>query len=351
MKKKITISDVAREAGVSISTVSNYLNGREELLRPDTRKRVERAISDLEYRPNPVARQLKTGNSPFIGLIVPSVANPFYGVFAQYVESAAAELGYHVLLGNCSRDPGKEKEFAEQLFNYGVRGVVFGSSLVDVSYLSDLIKEGLRLVTFDRSSAQGEKMAFDAVGVDNWQGMYIATRHLLGLGHRRIGFVSGPIKTISRINRLEGYKKALIDAGIEPDPDIIWQMDVSAGYGDSDAIRIGRKATQQLLASPNPPTAIVAINAMFAMGVYSGAREMGVSIPDELSVVGFDDIDLAEIVNPPLTTIRQPLADMASKAVELLVNRLDGKHDGDGICHTFPAELVVRHSTDKPKAR
>ncbi|RME09145.1 MAG: LacI family transcriptional regulator [Ardenticatenia bacterium] len=347
--QKITIADVARRANVSPSTVSNYLNGRVERMRADTRERIKRAIEELGYRPNPVARQLKTGHAPFIGLIVPSVANPFYGIFARHVEAMALENGYQVLLGNSDRDPQRERRYAEELWNYGVRGIVFGSSLTHLTHLEDLIKQGLRVVAFDRSMRSEDKVLMDSVGVDNAHAMRMATRHLLGLGHRRIAFVSGPIRTVSRLDRLAGYREALRDAGIDPDPDLVWQGEPFAGFGDFDAVQLGRQAAHELLTLSNPPTAIVAVNDMYAFGVYAGARDLGLRIPDDLSVVGFDDIDLTEVVEPPLTTIRQPIAEIAAKAVSLITQRLEGDDDTPYQYHVLPAQLVVRRSTAQPR--
>lgn len=346
---KVTIADVARLANVSPSTVSNFLNGRTERMRPDTRERVERAIAQLGYRPNQAARQLKTGHAPFIGLVVPSVANPFYGIFARHVEESALANGYQVLLGNSDRDPERERRYAEELWSYGVRGMVFGSSLTHLSHLADLIERGLHVVAFDRPIQDADQVVIDGVGVDNAQGMRLATRHLIGLGHRRIAFVSGPIRTVSRLDRLAGYKSALMDAGIEPDPDLIWQGETREGFGDSGAVQLGRQAAHELLSLPNPPTAIITINDMYAFGVYAGAKELGMSIPDDLSVVGFDDIDLTEVVEPPLTTIRQPIADIAAKAVSLIITRLEGGQEMPYQYHVLPAQLIVRRSTARPR--
>lgn len=349
MSKKVTIADVAERAKVSPSTVSNYLNGRIDRMRPNTRERIERAIAELGYRPNPVARQLKTGHAPFIGLIVPSVANPFYGVFARHVEEEALACGYQVLLGNSDRDPERERRYAEELWNYGVRGIIFGSSLTNLSHLADLIEQGLHVVAFDRPLQHADQVIIDGVGVDNVQAMRVATRHLLGLGHRRIAFVSGPIRTVSRLDRLAGYKNALRDAGIEPDPDLIWQGEALGGFGDFGAVQLGRQAAHELLSLPNPPTAIVAVNDMFAFGIYAGARDLGLKIPDDLSVVGFDDIDLTEVVEPPLTTVRQPIPDIAAKAVSLITRRLEEDGDIPYRYHTLPAQLIVRRSTARPR--
>ncbi len=319
-------------------------------MRPDTQRRVEEAIAQLGYHPNQAARQLKTGYAPFIGLIVPSVANPFYGIFARYVEEYALANGYQVLLGNSERDPERERRYAEELWSYGVRGIVFGSSLTHLSHLADLIDRGLHVVAFDRASQDTDLVAIDGVGVDNAQGMRLATRHLIGLGHRRIAFVSGPIRTVSRLDRLAGYKSVLVEAGIELSTHLIWQGEAHDGFGDSSAVQLGRQAAHELLTLPDPPTAIIAINDMYAFGVYAGARDLGLRIPDDLSVVGFDDIDLAEIVEPPLTTIRQPIADIAAKAVSLVIRRIRDHQDVPRHHnHILPAQLIVRRSTAHPR--
>ena len=346
MAEKVTITDVAQLAGVSISTVSNMLNGRSKRMRPSTQERIENAINELGYTPNQAARQLKTGYSPIIGLIVPSVANPFYGIFAHQVETAALASGYQVLLGNSSRNPEREKKYAEELWGYGVRGIIFGSSLTDLGHLDNLIARGLHVVAFERSSQEGDQTLIDSVGIDNNLVSRLAVKHLLSLGHRRIGFLSGPIRTVNRIERLAGYQATLAEAGIEPDPELIWDVVPSSGnYGDAHAVELGRQGTQELLSRPNPPTAIFAINDMFAFGAYLGARDLGLSIPADLSVVGMDDIPLTEIVHPPLTTVRQPIAQLADRAVERLIARLQGTIQETQGHQILRGQLVVRSST------
>lgn len=346
MTEKVTITEVARLAGVSISTVSNLLNGRSQRMRPATKTRIVDAIEKLDYTPNQAARQLKTGHSPIIGLIVPSVANPFYGIFARHIEAAALKCGYQVLLGNSERDPEREKRYAEELWGYGVRGIIYGSSLVEYSHLENLIAKGLHVVAFERSTQSDDQMPIDSVGTDNYLASRLATKHLLSLGHKRIGFLSGPIRTVSRMERLEGYKKALEEADLEANPDLIWDIAPNGGsYGDADAVALGRQGTQELLSRVNPPTAIFAINDMFAFGAYAGAQDLGLSIPSDLSVVGVDDITLTEIVQPPLTTIRQPIEKIADMAIERLVARLQGTlMEGQGHQVLRP-QLIVRSST------
>ncbi len=343
--EKITISDVARRANVSPSTVSNLLNGRTERMRPSTRERILQAIKELGYTPNMAARQLKTGQTSIIGLIVPSVANPFYGVFARYVEDAALEKGYQVLLGNSERDPEREINYAETLWGYGVRGVIFGSSLLRLSHLQPLLEQGLYVVAFDRPAQQGDPVAIDSVGVDNRQVTRLAVKHLLALGHRRIGFVSGTLQTVSRLERLEGYRQTLREAGIEPDPTLIWEGVSTGTFGDAEAFDLGRQGAHTLLSLPQPPTALITINDMFAFGVYAGARDLGLRIPEDVSVVGIDDIALSEIVHPPLTTIRQPVREIARLAVERLIGRLQESEDSPPGHQMLSPQLVVRAST------
>jgi len=348
MISKITISDVARRAGVSASTVSNFLNDRQGQMRPSTQKRIEQAISDLGYKPNQTARQLKTGFVPVLGLIVPSVANPFYGVFARYVELAALELGFKVFLGNSERDPERERSYADELWSYGVRGVILGSSLTSLAHLNDLIEQGLNVMVFDRPGQRTHNIPVDSVSVDNVNAARLAIQHLLDLGHRRIGFLSGSIKSINRMDRLEGYRSALCDANIEPDPALIWEGSPSTTqFGDAEAVELGQVGTRQLLSAANPPTAIFAINDMYAFGAYAAARDLGISIPGELSVVGFDDIVLTEVVQPPLTTIRQPIREITRIAVERMIGRIQGSVTGPVEHQSLPATLVVRASTAK----
>jgi DNA-binding LacI/PurR family transcriptional regulator len=345
MSNNVTIVDVARVAKVSVSTVSNLLNGRDERMRPSTKERILAAIEELGYTPNQAARQLKTGQASILGLIVPSVANPFYGVFAREVEKAALDLGYQVLLGNSERDPERERTYAEELWSYGVRGMIFGSSLVAFTHLYDLIQRGLRVMAFDRPGQAADQIPIDSIGVDNIQAARLATKHLLALGHRRIGFLSGPIRTVSRMDRLAGYRTALEEAGVAYDPQLVWQGAQPDNFGDAEAVELGRQGAHELLSLADRPTALFAVNDMYAFGAYAGARDLSLRIPQDLSVVGFDDIVLSQIVEPPLTTIRQPVAEIARLAVRRLVGRLQNEVDEENGHVTLPPQLIVRAST------
>jgi DNA-binding LacI/PurR family transcriptional regulator len=314
-------------------------------MRPATSERIRQAIDELGYAPNQAARQLKTGHVAMLGLIVASVANPFWGAFAHSVEEAALAHGYQVLLCNGERDPEREQRYAETLWASGIRGLIFGSSSLSVDHLLSLAAKGLHIVAFDRPVQHNDPLVIDSVGVDNVLGAKLALRHLVALGHRRSGFISGPLRTVSRLARLEGYRTALAEANLELDPSLIWEGSLGNSFGDFEGAELGRAAARQLLQSPNPPTALFAINDMYALGAYAGIRDLGLRVPEDVSVVGFDNIVLAEIAQPPLTTVCQPIQTMMRTAVEILFRRLQDKDTSLPEHITITPELIVRAST------
>ncbi|HEX6682215.1 MAG TPA: LacI family DNA-binding transcriptional regulator [Candidatus Limnocylindrales bacterium] len=376
----VTIHQVAAEAGVSPSTVSNVLNGRSGRMLPQTRERIEQAIERLGYRPNRAARQLRTGRIQVIGLVVPSVANPFWGTFARHLEGAALAEGYHVLLCNSERDPQRERRYLEELWADGIRGVVLCSSLPSLAHVLPLVDRGLGMVAFDRTAQAGDPESLVNISVDNVVGAGLAAKHLLDLGHRRLAFVSGSLGSVNRRERFRGFTSALEAAGIDPSSALVWSgaseepfgdrdaaglgRDAAglgrdaAGlgraathellhepFGDRDAAGLGRAAAHELLREPDPPTAIVAINDMCALGVCAGIRDAGLRVGADVSVVGFDDIVLADLAAPALTTVRQPLAEMAAAAFAHLRTRIETGGNEGGRSILLRPELVIRAST------
>ncbi|SDS64366.1 LacI family DNA-binding transcriptional regulator [Microlunatus soli] len=339
----VTIYQVARAAGVSPSTVSNVLNGRDGRMLPETRSRVVRAMQDLGYRPNHAARQLRTGRASAIGLVVPSVANPFWGAFAQRVEAAALTHGQHVLLCNSERDPDRERAYVDELWAEGLRAIVLCTSLPSLDHLADKISAGLRLVAFDRTAQLGDPDQVINISIDNVLGTKMATQHLLDLGHRRIAFISGSLGSINRKERHRGFVEAAAAAKLG-DGAITWAAD-DDDFADLDAAALGRAAVAELLQRPEElrPTAVLTINDMTALGVCAGARTAGLTPGRDLSVIGFDDILLAELAWPPLTTIRQPLDAMATAAVDYLRADPDGAVTAPSVL--IRPELVTRDST------
>ncbi len=346
----VTIHQVAAEAGVSPSTVSNVLNGRSDRMLPQTRERVEQAIARLGYRPNGPARQLRTGRSQVVGLVVPSVANPFWGTFARHLEAAALQAGYRVLLCNSERDPERERDYLEELWADGIRGVVLCSSLPSLQHVLPLVERGLAMVAFDRTAQAGDPPSLVNISVDNVVGAELATRHLLQLGHRRLAFVSGSLRSVNRRARFRGFEAALEEFGLTAEDALVWSGGPEDHYGDLDFPLLGRTAARELLTSGRPPTAIVAVNDMCALGISAGARDAGLQVGVDVSVVGFDDIVLADLATPPLTTIRQPLPAMADAAFAHLRSGVEpaAANGSTGSSLLMRPELIVRGSTGPP---
>ncbi|WP_082095987.1 LacI family DNA-binding transcriptional regulator [Demequina flava] len=347
---RTTIQDVARAAGVSPSSVSNLLNGRTERMVPATRERIERAIEELGYRPNRAARQLRSGHTQTIGLVVPSVGNPFWGAFAREVEVAAQAKGCNVLLCNSEREPDRERRYVEELWEDGIRGIILCTSLPSLEHVAGSIKDGLRLVTFDRPAQPDDPSSVVSISIDNGIGGRLATSHLIELGHERIAFVSASIRSVNRSARYRGYCEAIEQAGMSVASMPSWTGVTAAEFGDVEAADVGRAAAHALFDGSGPaPTAAVAINDITALGFARGLRDMGLKVGEDVSVIGFDDIILADLYDPPLTTVRQPIADMARLAVGEAIERAAAEDEQAGRSVLLRPEVVVRESTQPPR--
>jgi len=338
-----TILDVARAAGVSTSSVSNFLNDRLGKMAPATRERIQAAVAELDYRPSQVALQLKTGKTATIGLLVPAVANPFFGAIAMAIQHAAQSRGYQIILCNTFRDPQRERQFAQDLMALGVRGIITGSSLLNPEHLSELVSRGLTIVAFEGDAAAA-KPGIHIVSVDNVMATTLAVDHLVVRGHRRITYVTGPAQTAARVARLKGFRTAVERYGLGEDA-CVHEISLSQNqYGDDMIAELGVEAASVLAGRQPRPTALIAMNDLLAIGLAAGLRERGLSIPQDVAMVGIDDLFLARLMNPPMTSLRQPLAAMAEAAVACLVT------DGEETATTsliFPPELIVRQSTSQ----
>jgi DNA-binding LacI/PurR family transcriptional regulator len=278
---------------------------------------------------------------------VPSVANPFWGGFTQVLEAEALLHRYQVLICNSQRDPERERAYLEELDAIGTAAVVLGTSLPSLDYLGSARARGLRLITLDRQ-VQPDDPPLVGVTVDNRLGALLAVRHLTSLGHRRIAFVSGAITTVGRRSRFAGYREGLDEAGVALRPELVWSPSDDRLYGDAESADLGKLAITQLYELPSPPTAIMAINDMYAIGAIAGARELEIAVPEEVSVVGFDDITLASFFQPPLTTIAQPLVEMARATMKLVLDGRGSWHDGTRSSIVVAPRLVVRASSGPP---
>lgn len=327
-----TMRDVAEHAGVSLSTVSHVVN-RTRHVSDDVRQRVIHAMDELDYRPNELARSLRRGQSNTIGLILPDSANPYFAEIGQSIELAAFENGYSVILCNTEGDVGREDLYVDVLRKKQVDGIIFVAAGERSDSVRDLLKRSFPVVLIDR---QLPDIELAAVHVDNYGAGHEATRHLIELGHTRIACITGPHNITPSADRVTGYLAALQEAGLSIDEDLIETGSFRANSGYS--------ATLKLLQQPDPPTAIFACNDMMAIGVLRAAAETGRRVPDDLAIVGFDDIELASYTIPPLTTIAQPIDTMGQQAVEMLVAAVGDKGHSRRSA-VLKAHLVVRASS------
>ncbi|MBC7622210.1 MAG: LacI family DNA-binding transcriptional regulator [Aeromicrobium sp.] len=338
------IKDVAQMAGVSPSSVSNFLNNRMGQMRPGTQQKIQQVIEQLGYRPNSAARQLKTGVASMVGLMVPSLANQFFGSLACAVENAAAAYDCRVMTISTFRDADRERAVMGDMLAYGVKGIITGSALNDTDHLV-ATTESCPVVAFDLKRSDTRHDSISTISVDNAAATSMGVEHLVSLGHRSIVLVSPTPYTRNRQDRVLGFEGAAAKAGIVGQLLIADLAEVQSDpHGDTQLFELGRNAAARILSMPSKPTAAIAINDMMAIGIGVGLKQLGVRIPSEFSLMGIDDIFFSAAHDPPLTTLRQPIQVMADAAVKRILSPLAGK----GV-ELFKPELIVRASTAPPK--
>jgi LacI family transcriptional regulator len=327
-----TIREVAESAGVSYATVSHVINNT-RVVSQETRARVLEAMAALNYRPNALARSLRQGKTNTIGLVLPDSANPFFAEISRSVEDEAFKKGYSVFLCNTELDTQRELFYVDVLSKKQVDGIIFVAAGDQADSLDFLLHENMPVVMIDRDVPNVE---VDAVLIDNQLGGFLATRHLLELGHQRIACIAGPSSITPSAERLIGYRRALEQAGIAYEESLIVRGDYHA--------QSGMQLTRSILAMDPRPTAIFALNDLMALGALRAAAEANYSVPEDLAVVGYDNLELAQFTNPPLTTIAQPKKEVGVQAINLLVDRMSHKNRAPSRL-VLPPELIVRHST------
>ncbi len=343
-----TIQDVARQAAVSVSTVSNVLNGRANRMRPDTLARVKAAIQSLQFRPSKLAQQLKTGQTPLIGLLVPSMTNPIYGQIAREIETVAQEkFGYRLLIGSTYRDHAKESAFVEDLLSHGVRRVIVISSLADERHFESAAARGMAVVSYDRGPTPGKRSNVGHVTPDNFAAAQMATRHLIEHGHRQLAFATVAGMTMSRRAKIDGFHAAAEAAGLRTSAEVLDGGPLNE-YGDSLIAEVGRATALRIAKSAHRPTGIVALNDLMALGLLAGLREAGLRVPQDMSVVGIDGHFMAALSNPMLTTVQLPMPEMAQAMVDRVMNP-HAEPDKDPRQTIFaPSQLIQRESVASP---
>jgi LacI family transcriptional regulator len=338
-----TLRDVAKAAQVHPATASRALNPETRLLvSEETVRRVAAAATRLGYQPNPVARSLRTRRSNTVGVLIPDLNNPLFPPIVRGLEDKLTAAGYVALIGNTDADAGRERTIFEQMRARHVDGFVLATATLHDELLAEAAAAGLPVVLMNRLSAD---YSFPAVSVDNEQGARMAVTHLARLGHTRIAHIAGPQEASTGVSRLRGYREGMAQHGLSVDEGLIV-------YASKYTVDEGTRCCLELLArravtEADGATAIAAANDMLAVGCYAAFDESGVQCPDELSVMGFNDMPFVDRLRPPLTTVRFPHYQLGTEAAQLLLERIAG---GDGpvkILYLAP-ELIVRGSTAAP---
>lgn len=330
-----TIKDVASLSGVSVTTVSLIINHKDSAISPQTRQRVKKAIDTLNYRPNQLAVSLATNTTHTVGVILPDSTNPFFARLASHMEAKLRQQDLTTLIANTGDNPMTTRKILQVFNDRCVDGIIlaqtdFGDEIEAASCQKLIDSFDLPVVFVDRV-LEGNKCP--SVEVDQKQIGYLATSHLLALGHRKIGCIAGPLNLKVNASRYDGYCQAMEEYGLSTDENLL--------YSTSFTIEAGAKALPYLLGQN--VSAIFTFNDMIAYGIYKECRNYNISIPHDLSVVGVDDIAFSDILAPPLTTVAQPIEDIADQAVEALMARIAKK--GDLPRTILKPHLNVRGST------
>jgi DNA-binding LacI/PurR family transcriptional regulator len=352
-----TLGEVASAAGVSVATAARAL-GDYGSVSASTKDRVRAAAERLGYRPNHLARSMVTGTTRTLGVVVSDIENPFFSNALRGIADVAGGAGYEAVIVNTDEDPGIERDAVRTLLERRVDGLLVSPAVgAEPGHLQRALASGTPVVLLDRLVLG---VPGDSVGIDNRDAARSATRRLVREGHTRIGLVTGDSAEshpgLARVVdegvetafggttglRVAGYRDALLEAGLPLDPALL----AAEGLRPEDASR----ATRRLFDLPSPPTAIVALDSMLALGVLQALDELGLRWPDDVSVIGFDDADWAEAVFPPLTVLAQPVQDIGRTACELLLRRVDG-YDGPPEHRWLPTSLVERASVGRPPGR
>ena len=332
-----TLNDVARLAGVSSMTVSRVINNSGHI-GPETRAKVNQAIVELGYMPNVLARQLRSKRTKTIALVLTDITNPFFTTIARGVEDTARAQGYAVMFCNTDESEAEEIEYVRMLIQRRVDGVLLVPATDSSGSLQLLHKHGLPVVVLDRHVRSGQ---VDEVRTDSEAGAYLAIRHMIDLGHRRIAVLTGPADVSTSMDRVAGYRRALAEESLEPDSRYI----LFGEYNDAS----GFEMTRRILAARPRPTALFAANNFIAFGAIQALREAGLSIPEEMSIAVFDDLPQGWVFDPFLTVVSQPSYEIGRQATELMLERLTGEAPAEPRTVVLPSELIARRSTAPPR--
>jgi LacI family transcriptional regulator len=328
-----TIRDVAKRARVSIATVSRVTNSNPHKVNDETRSKILKAVKELDYRPNALAQGLIMKKSMTIGVIIPDISNPYYAEIVRGIQDGAEGVGYAVVLQNTDRKKERIIKCIQVLRDKQADGIIFsGGRIHGDEILSSLDEIAGRVVVIGR-----HEVDTPAVNVDNAGGAVQAVRHLIDLGHEKVGFISGPKTSTSIIDRFQGYKGSLEQNGRRYEKNWVKQGNLTP--------ESGYQAAKEILNLKTRPTAILACNDLMAFGAVHAAKSLGLGVPEDLSVIGFDNIPLSSYFDPPLTTVEIPMYTVGMAAMQMLADLLAGR-DVERL-RLFKTNLLVRKSTGK----
>jgi LacI family transcriptional regulator len=333
-----TLRDVAREAGVHPATASRALNpATRPLVNRETASRVVRVAESLGYRPNPIARSLKTSRSATVGLVIPDLTNPLFPPIVRGIEDVLGPAGYNAWLVNTDNDPVREESLIDSLRSRQVEGLIVATARLQHPLLDQLHAAGVRMVLINRRTTNAD---LPSVTGDDATGITTAVAHLADLGHRRIAHLAGPQNTSTGLVRHRAFQQALRDHGLAEDPALIAPC---AAWSEDE----GARALRELLDAKQDFTAVIAGNDLLALGCYDVFAERGISCPRDLSVVGFNDMPFIDKLSPPLTSVRVPHYELGSEAARML---LDALQDPNRHARSLllPLTLIRRQSTGPP---
>ena len=330
---KMTMQEIARMAGVSLATVSRSLRNP-NLVSPRTRQRVLAVIEESNYVYNATAGDLSRKKSSVIGVTIPTTRNPIFASSTLAIQEVAQEKGFSIILGNTKYDTGVERKILQNFQERRVSGMILtGFNLEQETLIRNIIQTGMPLLVIWEKLSE-HRLSF--IGFDNFRASYAMTEYLISLRHKRVALIIGLFSEIGRVKkRFEGYRSALEDRGIPYDPELVIE--------NEPMLYNGKEAITRLMSLPNPPTAIFAASDMLAIGALSGASELGLRVPQDVSIAGFDDIDFAAYCYPPLTTIRVPSHEIGRLAAKYLIEAIE-----DGVMqprhYCLDTDLIIRSS-------
>jgi LacI family transcriptional regulator len=327
------LKELARMAGVHTSTVSRVINDPSFPIAPETRARVMALVRAMEYRPHTLARGLKLKKLHLLAMLVPDLTNPIFAAIAQGVEEGSATQGFSLILTNTGQSKEKELTQLKTLSGGRTDGVILAGSVIGDANVEWVRERGIPYVLVNRYSSERDVF----VGVDDVLGTTLATQHLLSLGHTRIAHLAGPSNASSAADRRAGYRKALERAGILPSPELELETDYLEGGG--------HRAMSMLLELRDVPTGVVCVSDRVAVGALDAIAERGLRVPQDVSVVGFNDLPVASYVHPKLTTIRVPFTQIGAMAAQLLIRQIADRAQAVPERVLFPPELIVRASS------